>query len=239
MSYSIDIDDDDSLYLDAESAGSGVISTGNGSFAGSGGFFTSNGSLAESLDYYSVGSFGGGGGGGGVISFDPEVLVVRPDGTIKKIPLNTNGFFPSRQYESDPVIYDDDGSMSLLDTSLQSLDLSSAARDPGDLEAAKDTAAVLPPPAGNTFVAGVQAVAGGAAQGAMEWATQAVNSVRDLLGNTDNQTDDASAPIEPQEAADLQESGNVLERTMKQQQQQQQQSQPAAGMASDATAAAK
>ena len=39
---------------------------------------------------------------GGVL-FNEEVEMLLGDGTIKKIPLNTDGFYSSRQYESDPL----------------------------------------------------------------------------------------------------------------------------------------
>ena len=82
-------------------------------------FFNSNGSLlsssmsfgnleADDLVDEPIGQAAG-------ISFNPQVEMVRGDGTIKTIPLNMDGFFPSRQYESDPVDFsvEDDFSISL------------------------------------------------------------------------------------------------------------------------------
>jgi len=50
-------------------------------------------------------------GDGDGLSFNPEVLMVRSDGTKMYIPLNVDGFYPSRQYDHDPVIYDGEASI--------------------------------------------------------------------------------------------------------------------------------
>ena len=98
-------DNDGAIFFDANS----IMTNRDNDEAGLN-LFNSNGSLLSlSVSYGHLGAYDlveepiGRAVG---ISFNPQVDMVLADGMIKKIPLNTNGFFPSRQYENDPI---DDG----------------------------------------------------------------------------------------------------------------------------------
>ena len=79
----------------------------------------SNGSVFSSASMF-IGSLGAAtdlveepiGRSGGVL-FNHEVEILCEDGTIRKIPLNTDGFYPSRQYESDPLDFCDSEDFSI------------------------------------------------------------------------------------------------------------------------------
>ena len=117
-------DDDGAIFVDANSI---MTNHENDSDDAGLNLFNSNGSLLSSS--MSFGNLGADDlvdepiGRAVGISFNPQVEMMLGNGTIKSIPLNTDGFFPSRQYESDPIddYVDDDFSISLGNDSDNSL----------------------------------------------------------------------------------------------------------------------
>ena len=110
-------DNDGAIFFDANS----IMTNRDNDEAGLN-LFNSNGSLLSlSVSYGHLGAYDlveepiGRAVG---ISFNPQVDMVLADGMIKKIPLNTNGFFPSRQYENDPIDDGVEADFSISDSSL-------------------------------------------------------------------------------------------------------------------------
>lgn len=137
-------------------------------------FFNSNGS-------FSTGSFSCDGGDDGaaafvtvpltddpVIKFNQHVEMVCGDGTVKMIPLNMDGFFMSRQYESDPVDYGEDEDASVCLSELRVAEVPPDAAGGGLLPMAAE---------------GVQALA---AMGG-DWATKGADWAVRTFGNTENE----------------------------------------------------
>jgi len=105
------------------------------------------------------------------ITFNQQAEMVHGDGTIKTIPLNTDGFYPSRQYESDLVDYEEDQDLSM------SMNL-----DDADIAAVPSFAASLLPMAAE----GVQALA---TMGADWWAARVFSTTENeevLANENDN-----------------------------------------------------
>jgi len=148
------------------------------------------------------------------ITFNQQVEMVRGDGTIKMIPLNT-GFYPSRQYESDPVDYgeeDQDLSMNLDDAA-------------GNKEL---LIAEVPPFAAGLLPMAVEGVQALATMGA-DWAAMAARAfgttkneeAREEVLENDND-DDVDAEQEEEEVEEEEEGPNDDDNNNKDQLQQEQ-----------------